>query len=169
MSGAFDRCIPFVLQWEGGYVCHPDDPGGATCHGVTAETLAAWRKCAVTHADVEALQVAEACAIYRAKYWQAIRGDDLPPAVALVTLDAAVNSGPLRAAKWLQTAAGFRDPDGQIGPRTIEAVRRLDPQLVAHEMCRLRLAFLRSLRTWPVFGKGWSRRIVALRQEVDRI
>lgn len=170
MIDAFDLCIPFVLAEEGGYCCVPEDRGGATCRGVTAATLAQWRGCTVTHKDVEALTEEEAREIYRALYWQAIHGDDLPPVVALVVLDSAVNSGPRQAIKWLQSAVGFKGAsiDGQLGPRTLGAVRQLDPQLVAHEICRLRLGFLRSLRTWPSFGRGWAARIGRLRKAIDQ-
>jgi hypothetical protein len=84
---AFDLCIPFVLKEEGGYCCLPGDNGGATCRGVTMATLAAWRGCAVTVQDVEHLSEQEARNIYRAMYWDKVRGDELPPAVALVMLD----------------------------------------------------------------------------------
>src|SRR5689334_2150870 len=136
-ADAFDVCIPFVLQEEGGFSCHPADPGGATCHGITGVTLAAWRGCTGTVKDVECLTVDEAKKIYRDRYWNAIRGDGLPPAVAVVMLDSAVNSGPAQAFRWLQAAAGFRGAgiDGQLGPKTLAAVKQLDPLLVAHEVC----------------------------------
>ena len=62
----------------------------------------------------------EVAAIYRAEYWNAIRGDDLPPGLDLVAFDAAVNSGPSRGARWLQTAVSA-NADGKIGPATIAA------------------------------------------------
>ena len=30
-----NKLVPFILQWEGGYVCDPDDLGGATNKGIT--------------------------------------------------------------------------------------------------------------------------------------
>ena len=39
----FERALTFVLRWEGGYVDHPADPGGATNYGVTQRTYDAWR------------------------------------------------------------------------------------------------------------------------------
>jgi lysozyme family protein len=170
MTDAFDLCIPFVLKEEGGYCCLDGDPGGATCRGVTMATLAAWRGCAVTAKDVEHLTEDEATRIYRARYWKPVRGDELPPAVALVMLDSAVNSGPAQAIRWLQAAVGMSGAaiDGQLGPKTLAAVRSLDPQLVAHELCRLRLSMLRSLKTWSLFKGGWSSRIARLRTAVDQ-
>jgi lysozyme family protein len=84
-----------------------------------------------------------------------------------VMLDSAVNSGPSQAIRWLQSAVGV-ERDGDLGPRTLAAVRDHDPQLVAHEVCRLRLAMLRSLTTWPLFKGGWSSRIARLRTAVDQ-
>jgi lysozyme family protein len=167
MTDAFDVCIPFVLKEEGGYCCLAGDPGGATCRGVTLATLAAWRGCAVTAKDVEHLTEDEARKIYRKNYWNAVRGDDLPPAVAIVMLDSAVNSGPKQAIRWLQSAVGV-ERDGDLGPHTLAAVKDHDPQLVAHEVCRLRLAMLRSLSTWSLFKGGWSSRIARLRTAVDQ-
>jgi lysozyme family protein len=164
---AFDLCIPFVLKEEGGYCCLPGDNGGATCRGVTMATLAAWRGCAVTVQDVEHLSEQEARNIYRAMYWDKVRGDELPPAVALVMLDSAINSGPKQAIRWLQSAVGM-ERDGDLGPRTLAAVKDHDPQLVAHEVCRLRLSFLRSLHTWTLFRGGWTSRIARLRTAVDQ-
>ena len=39
----FARALPLVFQYEGGYVDHLRDPGGATNLGITRKTLAAWR------------------------------------------------------------------------------------------------------------------------------
>jgi hypothetical protein len=43
MSDAFDAAMPFVLRWEGGFVNHPNDPGGATNKGVTQKVYDGWR------------------------------------------------------------------------------------------------------------------------------
>ncbi|MEX0307413.1 MAG: glycosyl hydrolase 108 family protein [Ruegeria sp.] len=39
----FNACLKHILKWEGGYVDHPKDPGGATNHGITHKTLASFR------------------------------------------------------------------------------------------------------------------------------
>jgi lysozyme family protein len=75
-----------------------------------------------------------------------------------VVFDAAVNSGPSRAAKWLQSAVGAV-PDGIIGPATLKAVQG---HLVADSIQvyqAKRLEFLKNLATWDTFGKGWGRRV----------
>jgi lysozyme family protein len=82
-----------VLHQESGFVDHLADPGGCTNRGITCATLAARRRKPVTSAEVAALGEAEARAIYRAHYWNAVYGDGLPPRLDLSVLDAAVNSG----------------------------------------------------------------------------
>lgn len=160
----FDRALALVLAHEGGYVDHPRDPGGATNRGVTQATLAAHRGRAVSKAEVRALSRAEAAAIYRRGYWDAVRGDDLAPGVDLVVFDLAINSGPTRAAKILQRALGVPE-DGAIGPVTLSALARADPGALIAAVTRERLKFLQRLPTWTAFGRGWRRRVAAVEQE----
>jgi len=158
----FDRCMAVTLRWEGGYVDHPRDPGGATNMGITHQTLADWRGRPVTKADVRALTEAEAKAIYKARYWDAVRGDDLPPGLDLVAFDGAVNSGPRRGAEWLQGALGVT-VDGKIGPHTIAAAKASPPLRTINLALDLRLGFLKRLNTWNTFGAGWGNRVADIR------
>lgn len=160
----FDRALPLVLKHEGGYVNHPKDPGGATNKGVTQATYNAWRrgKGQATQ-DVRLITSAEVAAIYRRQYWDAVRCDDLPPGVDYAAFDYAVNSGPGRAAKDLQRTVGA-SPDGSIGANTIAAVMASGtPAVVAARLCDRRLTFLKGLKTWATFGKGWARRVADVR------
>lgn len=157
-SARFSRCVAEVLKHEGGFVHHPRDPGGATNRGITLATLADWRGRTVTPADVQAMTEAEAREIYRARYWNAVQGDHLPAGVDLAVFDLAVNSGVGRAARMLQRQLGVAE-DGAIGPRTLAAVGRVNASRLAGDLCRARLAFLRGLSTWDVFGEGWERRV----------
>ncbi len=161
-SSRFQACLAEVLKHEGGYVDDPRDPGGATNLGIAMATLAAWRGKPVTKQDVRDLSVAEAGAIYRARYWDQVRGDALPPGVDLVVFDAAVNSGPARSIQWLQAALGVPQ-DGAIGPVTLAAVRKVPPPHLVGELCSARMAFLRSLSTWQTFGRGWTARVDKVR------
>ncbi len=155
---SFEHVLPHLFRHEGGYADHPSDPGGATKCGVTRATLAAWRGRAVSKSEVRALTKAEAAAIYRARYWDAVKGDRLPAGIDYAVFDAAVNSGPARAAKWLQAAVRVPQ-DGIVGPVTLAAAASGDPARLIGDISEIRLAFLRALSTWPVFGKGWSRRV----------
>ena len=96
--------------------------------------------------------------MYKAKYWDKIKGDDLPAGVDYCVFDAAVNSGPGRAVKWLQGCVGV-DQDGGIGPKTLAAVAAFDPKELVEDYAKRRLSFLMDLKTWPTFGKGWGRRV----------
>ncbi|MBR0681934.1 glycoside hydrolase family 108 protein [Roseomonas eburnea] len=155
----FRACVAEVLTHEGGYVDHPRDPGGCTNFGITRATLQAWRRARVTCADVRAMDVAEARAIYRTHYWNAIRADDLPAGIDLVLFDAAVNSGRRRAAEWLQAAVGVEE-DGAIGPVTLRATWATnDRGSLIERICAARMVFLRELPTWSTFGRGWTSRV----------
>lgn len=154
---------PVIQDWiiatEGGYVDHPRDPGGATNMGITHKTLAAWRGVAVTKDDVRALTRAEALEIYRAQYWNTVRGDDLPAGLDYAVFDYAVNSGPARATKDLQRVLGV-PADGIIGAITLEAIRRAnDIAGLIERLCERRWRFVQSLSTFATFGNGWRRRI----------
>lgn len=159
----FQSCLKFTLRYEGGYVDHPADPGGATNLGITIHTLRKWRGESVTKADVRALTLKEAGQIYKSQYWDTVQGDKLPPGVDLMVFDFGVNSGPSRAAKALQRAVGTRQ-DGVIGLDTIEAVHARKPADVINAISEIRGGFFRSLKTFKTFGKGWMARNTAVRQ-----
>lgn len=165
----FRACVAEVLAHEGGYVDHPRDPGGCTNFGITRATLEHWRREPVTCAQVRAMAVQEARVIYRAQYWNGVRGDDLPAGVDLVVFDAAVNSGRQQSAKWLQRSLRVED-DGAIGPVTLRALHAVtDHEGLIKDMCEQRIRFLRSLRTWPTFGVGWTRRVESIRRQALRM
>lgn len=160
----FEAALAEVLRHEGGYSDHPADPGGATMMGITLATLSAWRGAAASRADLRALTRAEAGAIYRRRYWVAIRGDRLPSGLDLALFDFAVNSGPSRAARCLQQVLGVR-VDGRIGPETLAAARGAGEAHLAatiRALCARRRAFLGQLAGFPTFGRGWERRVAAI-------
>lgn len=157
-----ERAMPHVFKVEGGYVDHPRDPGGATNLGVTQATLRAWRKKPVTKADVKALTHDEATAIYKAQYWDKVAGDQLPAGLDYAMFDFGINSGPRRAVEFLQRILGVK-VDGVIGVMTLEAVSRHPVNHLIKRLCDARIAWLRKLKTWDTFGKGWTRRIEHVR------
>ena len=151
---------PWILAYEGGFVNHPKDPGGATNQGITQRTYDAYRR-RIGHAtqSVRLIDNVERDTIYRVQYWDAIKGDDLPSGVDAVVYDFAVNSGPSRAAKYLQRIAGVKQ-DGMIGMQTLDALARMDSTQVIGRLCADRMAFLRGLPAWVTFGTGWTRRVM---------
>ncbi len=100
--------------------------------------------------------------IYRLGYWSKCRCDVLPSGVDYAVFDAAVHSGPGRSARWLQAAVGAKQ-DGAIGEKTLVRVEAQDSVQIVDMMCDRRLDFLRSLSTWPTFGKGWALRVEGVR------
>jgi lysozyme family protein len=96
-------------------------------------------------------------------YWDRIKGDDLPVGVDYCLFDLAVNSGVGKAGKLLQAALDL-PADGIIGPITLHALEGRDPEEIVEQVCQERLAFLQSLGTWGVFGKGWGRRVAEVEQ-----
>jgi lysozyme family protein len=164
----FDAIFTVLIGEEGGYTCDPNDPGGETNWGIS--------KAAYPNVDIKALTKAGAEAIYVRDYWTlqpadgsiaAVTGDNMPPLLALMLFDAAVNNGIERAREWLQAAVGVAT-DGVIGPETMAAFHTVlaDPTMgpdgLAAEFLARRIDFMAGLKTWQYFGLGWSRRLASL-------
>lgn len=163
MKSNAQEAIHRILKNEGGFVNHPRDPGGATNKGVTIGTL---RRLGmdldgdgdVDVSDLKQLTTADAVKVYKRFYWDAVQADLLPHGVDYTVADFAVNSGPRRAAQYLQRAVGVR-ADGVIGPKTITAVGLSGSEVVIRRVNAERLAFMKRLPTWATFGPGWQRRV----------
>ena len=93
----FDTAFDLLITHEGGFSNHPDDPGGATMYGVT-ETVA---RANGYQGAMKDLTLDFAKRVYKTMYWDTCRCDDMPDAVRYSLFDAAVNSGPSQAIKWL--------------------------------------------------------------------
>lgn len=161
----FSRALAKVLVHEGGYVDHPQDPGGATNRGVTQGVYDDYRRgMGKSTQTVKKLTDGELESIYRARYWSLVKADSLPPGVSYVVFDGAVNSGVAQSAKWLQRALGVK-ADGVVGPATLAAVNaHHDYPALVDAICDRRLAFLKALKTWKTFGRGWASRVSSVRQ-----
>lgn len=159
----FQEALDHVLVFEGGYSDHPADPGGKTMAGVTQRVYDAFRaRRKLPHRPVRGIAKDEINQIYKQQYWDAIAADKLPAGIDVVVFDGAVNSGPKQAAKWLQRALGFSrsQVDGIIGNVTLAAVEKhVDHDALIAQIIERREAFLKALKTFPTFGKGWMRRI----------
>ncbi len=163
MRETFPAALAALLRHEGGYVNHPEDPGGHTNMGITLTTLTSWRrrqgKPDPTVEELRALSREEAAALYRWQYWEVIKGDSLPAGLDYALFDFAVNSGPARAGRFLQKIVGSA-ADGIIGVNTLAALEGAGSTgFVIAKLCEDRLAWLRSLRGWSHFGRGWRRRV----------
>lgn len=162
----FQRCLPIVLGYEGGFSNHPSDPGGVTLEGVIQRVYDGFRarKGLPKRALRAAMRgtpewIAERDEIYRVQYWDAVRGDELSAGVDLVVFDGAVNSGPYQSIKWLQRALGVA-ADGHLGEGTLAALQsHPDHEALIADICARRLGMLKNLSTWRVFGAGWETRV----------
>jgi len=157
-------CIERVLAHEGGYSNNPSDPGGPTNFGITLADARAYWKPKATATDVRAMPKSVAVDIYRARYWETQRCDELPSGVDYSVFDYGVNSGIGRAKKVLQRVVGVTD-DGDLGPLTMQAIAARDAADIVAAINDERLAFLKSLKTWPVFGRGWASRVADVRRD----
>ncbi len=146
----FDHFIERVLSHEGGYVNHPNDPGGETKWGISKRSY--------PKVNIKDLTREEAIEIYRRDFWDDIDGGKLADEVAFQVLDAAINHGAGNAIRWLQRAVNVAD-DGVLGSISHAAINRIPPTDIVLRFNAERLDFYTKLSTWPSFGKGWVRRI----------
>jgi lysozyme family protein len=166
MQSNFDVCVDLMLSHEGGFVNHPQDPGGMTNLGVTARVWEEWLGRPTNEKEMRALTPLMVKPLYKRKYWDAIRADELVDGLDYCVFDVAVNSGVGRAIKFLQQSVGAT-PDGGFGSITMSLVKKAeaDPVNLIELYSARRLEFLQSLRTFETFGKGWSRRVAEVKEK----
>jgi lysozyme family protein len=148
----FEKCIPIILRHEGGYVNHPNDPGGETKYGIS--------KRAFPKENIKNLTVERAKEIYKKNYWDRMNLEGIENLqLALHVFDHGVNAGPRTSIRMLQRAAGVK-PDGVIGPITLNAVNR---QSLTDKFEQARIQYyIRIAEKRPklkVFIKGWINRV----------
>lgn len=165
MDRNFQRALKLVLRHEGGWSDHRKDPGGATMKGVTLANFRRYVKPKATKDDLRKITDEQVATVYRRFYWDAVAGAELPGGIDYAVFDFAVNSGPARAAKYLQAVVGAK-ADGKIGPATLAATRNMIRATVINDLCDNRMGYLRGLKKlWPTFGKGWTSRVAGVRAE----
>ena len=158
MEKNYNKCLETILHHEGGYVNHPDDPGGETNLGVTKRVYEAWGGTK----DMKDLTVDDVAPIYKKNYWDRVKGDELPSGLDLCVFDFGVNAGTGRAAKYLQSLVGA-SADGAIGPATLRSVQAyVEVEGLAYTIDKYqeeRQKYYESLKHFATFGKGWTRRV----------
>lgn len=150
----FDQFIERVLSHEGGYVNHPQDPGGETNWGVTKRTAVANGYTG----SMRAMTRNQAIEIYRKAFWQRYHADKMLDAVAFQFFDACINHGYGNAARMLQRAAGVAD-DGVIGQISLQAINTFPENDLLLRFNAERILFYTRLKTFGTFGRGWVRRV----------
>lgn len=166
MLSNWDKSFELVIHHEGGFTNDQRDPGnklpdgrqGSTNLGLTQKNWEAHVGQQVTQDDMKALTQEDVKPIYKKNYWDAVKGDDLPSGVDYAMFDLAINSGPNRAVKVLQTALQVT-PDGAIGPKTMKAIQDADAEELLTKFSQAKEDFYKSLPTFTTYGKGWLRRV----------
>jgi len=97
-GGGFEAAVARVLKHEGGYNANDGNTGAPVNFGINQK--------ANPDIDVKNITREDAVKLYRERYWNAINGDSLPPALQATALDAAVNQGPANAKKWIEQSGG---------------------------------------------------------------
>jgi lysozyme family protein len=155
---SFEKALAHVLKSEGGFVNNLNDPGGMTNLGCTKAVWEEWCGHPVTEKAMRSLTPDDVAPLYKRKYWDKVKADSLPEGVDYCVFDTAINSGPGRAIKLLQGVVGV-DQDGDIGPKTLGAVKAFDPKELIQDYSKRRLSFMMDLPAWQHFGKGWTNRV----------
>lgn len=151
---SFDDAFTALIGNEGGYVNNPADPGGETNFGIT-------KRIAVANGytgPMKSLSLDTAKQIAKKVYWDPLHLDEFDPRIAFQMLDANYNGGD--TVRWAQSASGA-DIDGKMGPATIAALKVADPHTFVLRFLSQRLRYLKNLKTWPTFSRGWTERIAA--------
>ena len=161
MMADFDKAVERTFDFEGGYVNHRQDKGGATKYGISARSY--------PDEDIENLTLERAKFLYRRDYWDPLKLDQIvDQVIADEFFDTAVNMGLRTAAQIAQEALGYLgvkvDVDGNMGPQTIAAVnsyRHKDVLLKTMNGLQF-MRYINIVKVNPeqkVFFRGWLSRI----------
>ncbi len=150
----FKQSVQIMIAREGGLVDDPDDPGKITKYGIS---LASHPELGAE--GIKNLTQAQASAIYRSEFWDAIRCGDFPGYLRMAVFDFAVNSGPVTAVRHLQRALAVT-VDGIVGPETLKAARDAEPRAIMKAYAKERVRFLFQNPLIGKYGRGWIGRIV---------
>ena len=171
MKENFVQSLKHLLDSEGGFTNDPRDPGnklpdgraGCTMYGVTQASWESFIGKRVTQEQMKQLAPQSVAPIYKKKYWDAVNGDELPAGLDYLMFDFAVNVGPGRAIKIMQSALGV-SVDGVIGRITMKALRDASPEELIEKFSEEKEAYYKSLPTFSTFGKGWLNRIASVKE-----
>lgn len=145
----FDQAVKVILKAEGGYVDNPNDRGGKTNFGISAKNNPG--------VDVENLTVNEAVQIYKANYWDTIRGiDSMDQSLALAVFDASVNHGPGYANKLVREM----EEKGILNDPAKAVAYTLNTRAAKYER------IIDNDPSQEVFRKGWNNRLENLQNTI---
>ena len=164
-KGNFNSCLTEVLKHEGGWSNHNRDPGGMTNLGVTKQTYEEWVGHPVSEQIMCKLTPQLVSPLYKVKFWDTMKCENLPKGLDLCVFDFGVNAGVRRSVRMLQRLLRVED-DGIIGPATLAAVEARKAVIGSHALIAFfqaeRRVYYRSLPHFHTFGRGWLRRVDAV-------
>lgn len=166
----FAQGLAFVMLPENDgqpYHNSPNDPGGATCYGVTYSTWSSWErlhKSVPTSSLFKTLGPDNFSTLYRCSFWNAAQCGQMG-ALGIQVFDAAVNCGPGNAARFLQSVLGVT-VDGEVGPETLAVMATTDSKALCRLLCTAREAFYATRPTAKYFQRGWNARAERCRDTV---
>jgi lysozyme family protein len=172
MKENWNNAFNLMLKSEGGFSDDQRDAGnhlsdgrtGSTMLGVTQYNWEAHVGHQVTHDDMRKLTAADVEPLYKKKYWDVVRADELPSGIDYLVFDMGVNAGPGRSIKLMQSALGVT-PDGGFGPITMAAVQAANPVKLIERFSQAKEDFYRSLGNFDVYGTGWLNRVADVQQK----
>lgn len=174
--GDFNKAMDVIRKHEGGYVDHPNDPGGATNYGISLRLLKSLgdygdfdRDGDVDKDDIKALSQDKADDIYHKEFWDKYKYDCIhDDRVATKVFDISVNCGPGTAARVIQKAVNAlrgNDAlkiDGNLGEKSFLAINKLHPDDLLSQVVWFQKAYYRALcdekPALEVFLRGWLTR-----------
>jgi lysozyme family protein len=162
MNNRFLDIYRIVMEYEGGYVNHPNDPGGETYKGISRRAHPNWKGWQLIDQKkpVPEQLVQE---FYYNNYWLRLRSDEMPYPVGEYLFDFGVNAGISRAVITVQRALNIK-ADGVLGPVTIGAIQKQDPQKLMYELLKDRVGYYTTITMqnsrFQVFFLGWIRRTI---------
>lgn len=154
----FNKLVSIVLENEGGDTItnNPKDPGGLTKYGICAKYNPG--------VDIKNLTEEQAKQIYLKKYYLPCGADEVnDDELALNLFDSAVNPGLGWINKTVQKFVKV-EPDGSIGPKTIEAINKYYDKkgLIALLKVSRKEYYRKLVKEKPaknIFLNGWLRRV----------
>lgn len=163
---SIDNLIPFILKWEGGYVHHKNDKGGATNRGVTYNTWEDYCKRKGKEASLTTLRhmtKEEWRDIFTEHSWNPWQADKIASQrVANICVEWSWMSGARTAIKKVQKLLGVT-ADGIVGPKTLAAINGHSGDALFGQIKELRKKFYYGIvkqdPTQQIFLKGWLNRL----------
>lgn len=168
MNEEFKKAIKLILAHEAGYVNNPNDNGGETNKGITIGTYNDFKKINKERKfpPLSELTAELAMEIYWENYAKPIKFNQLPNGLNYALLDFAINSGVSRAVKTLQKILKV-SVDGVLGLQTLNAIKSSNPKNLVMDLCEDRLIFVKRLKDFKHFGRGWTNRINDVRKNAS--